>query len=89
VGGLWSAAFAGHGILHYSGEGELLQKIHMPVSCPTALTFGGPELTRTFVTTSQHALPADHTENQAGALFTVDLGARGQPASVFWEGRRS
>lgn len=86
AGNIWSAGFAGGGIFQYDCRGTLLRKIQMPVSCPTALTFGSPGRTRAFVTSSRHALAEGHTEARAGALFTVDLATRGRPAAVFGAG---
>jgi sugar lactone lactonase YvrE len=82
-GHLWSACFGGSGICHYSPEGRLLEKVTLPVSCPTALTFGGADLSIAFITTSRHILASDQTELDAGSLWTATLNNRGQRASVF------
>lgn len=86
AGDLWSAGFGGGGIFQYDSSGNLLRKIHTPVSCPTALTFGGPGHTKAFITTSRHALADGHRERSAGALFAIDLSAHGRAAVVFGAG---
>lgn len=85
-GNLWSAGFGGSVICRYDTRGRLVGKIAMPVSCPTALTFGGMDSSTAFITTSQHALPPNHTEEHAGALLSIGLGVSGRPDFVFGEG---
>jgi sugar lactone lactonase YvrE len=85
-GDVWSACFGGHGICRYDAGGHLLEKVCVPVSCPTALTFGGADCATAFVTTSRHVLEADHQEADAGALLCLALPTRGRPAAVFGGG---
>ncbi len=72
------------GLVHqFSPQGELLQSVSVPVSKPAMCAFGGPNLDVLFVTS---ILPADVLPEQAGlngAVFALEMGARGLPEPVF------
>jgi sugar lactone lactonase YvrE len=53
-GNYWIAMFEGGRILKLSPEGELLREIALPLRCPTALAFGGPDLRTLYVTSASH-----------------------------------
>ncbi|MFG1679194.1 SMP-30/gluconolactonase/LRE family protein [Nonomuraea sp. NPDC049269] len=77
-GGVWVALWRGAAVHRYSPEGGLDAVIRLPVRKVTAVTFGGENLDRLFITTS--ALDVDRTEQpDAGALFAADPGVRGRP----------
>ena len=77
-GGVWVALWKGAAVHRYSPEGRLDAVIRLPVRKVTAVTFGGENLDRLFITTS--ALDVDRTEQpDAGALFAADPGVRGRP----------
>jgi sugar lactone lactonase YvrE len=80
-GFVWVALWGGGAVHRYSPRGELDDIVELPVRQVTACTFGGPELTELFITTSRHAL-AD-PEPAAGAVFHAHAGVRGRPALVY------
>ena len=72
------------GLVHqFSPQGALLTSVSVPVSKPAMCAFGGPNLDILFVTS---ILPAGVQPEQAGlngAVFALEVGARGQPEPVF------
>lgn len=81
-GGVWVALSNGGAVHRYSPEGSLDEVVRLPVPKVTACTFGGAELDRLFVTTSQEGLdPGAYAA--AGALFWAEPGVKGRPAREF------
>lgn len=80
-GNLWNAIYAGGRLHQYSPAGELLQQITLPVSHPTCLAFGGPDLGTLFVTSAARPLSAEerHREPLAGQVLALRPGAVGRP----------
>ncbi|SEG99842.1 Sugar lactone lactonase YvrE [Nonomuraea solani] len=77
-GGVWVALWGGGAVHRYDAGGRLDAVIGLPVRKVTAVTFGGENLDRLFITTS--ALGVDRAEQpDAGALFAADPGVRGRP----------
>ncbi|MEV0387364.1 SMP-30/gluconolactonase/LRE family protein [Nonomuraea sp. NPDC050643] len=77
-GGVWVALWQGGAVHRYDADGRLDAVITLPVRKVTAVTFGGEDLDRLFITTS--ALDVDRAEQpEAGALFAADPGVRGRP----------
>jgi sugar lactone lactonase YvrE len=72
------------GLIHqFSPQGALLTSVSIPVSKPAMCAFGGPNLGVLFVTS---ILPAGVLPEHAGlngAVFALEVGARGQPEPVF------
>ena len=85
-GNVWSAGFGGNVIGCYDPQGQRIARLSLPVSCPTSLTFGGTDYSTAFITSSKHVLSPNHTETDAGAVFSIELGALGRPAAVFGTG---
>ncbi len=81
-GYVWVALYAGHAVHRYSPTGGLDGVIELPVSRPTACTFGGDALDRLFITTTRENLPPD-AEPAAGSLYAYDPGVRGRPVRAF------
>jgi sugar lactone lactonase YvrE len=82
----WAALFRGKAIARFDPDGRLMQKIDLPITCPTMCTFGGPDLDCLFVTSAtRFSTPAiREAEPQAGFLFAVHgLGVRGLPEPQF------
>jgi L-arabinonolactonase len=76
-GGLWCAVFGGGQIVRFTVEG-LDQQIGLPVSHPTDVTFGGPDLDVLYVV----SISGD--EDFAGALLRIDgLGVVGRAEPRF------
>ncbi|MFC5461731.1 SMP-30/gluconolactonase/LRE family protein [Massilia niabensis] len=53
-GNYWVAMFEGGRLLKLSPSGELLRDIPLPLRCPTAVAFGGPDLRTLYVTSASH-----------------------------------
>ncbi|MEV0829486.1 SMP-30/gluconolactonase/LRE family protein [Nonomuraea rubra] len=77
-GGVWVAMWQGGAVHRYDQGGRLDAVVRLPVGKVTAVTFGGEELDRLFITTS--ALDVDRAEQpEAGAIFCAEPGVRGLP----------
>ena len=76
---LWVAFWDGWCIRRLSPQGELLQKIEMPVQRPTSCAFGGQLLNQLFITSARRDLDPAGLERQpqAGGLFRMTLGVQG------------
>ncbi|TMR11163.1 SMP-30/gluconolactonase/LRE family protein [Nonomuraea turkmeniaca] len=76
-GGVWVALWQGGAVHRYDAGGRLDAVVSLPVRKVTAVTFGGEDLDRLFITTS--ALDVDRAEQpEAGAVFAADPGVRGR-----------
>lgn len=82
-GFVWSAGFGAGVLCRYHPAGERVQVLELPVSCPTALAFGGPNLATVFCTSSTHLLAPGHGESLGGAVLRFDTTARGVRANIF------
>lgn len=84
-GGVWVALFGGGAVRRYSPDGALDQIVELPTSNPTCPSFGGDDLRTLFVTTARHRLSDRQLAEQpeAGALFAVEVGIQGLPATPF------
>jgi sugar lactone lactonase YvrE len=80
--GVWVALFRGAAVRHYSSAGVLEDVIDLPVTQVSSCTFGGDNLDTLYITTSRENLPADE-QPEAGSLFSVPVGVRGQPVLPF------
>ncbi|MFS2279218.1 SMP-30/gluconolactonase/LRE family protein [Microbacterium sp. OR21] len=81
-GGVWVALWGGSVVHGYDSSGALIETIPLPVPQVSACTFGGEGLSTLFITTSAQGLAPDHG-TEAGSLFAVELGVRGQPTLPF------
>jgi sugar lactone lactonase YvrE len=83
-GCLWIAEWGAARVSRFSPDGESLEVIRLPVAQPTSCAFGGPGLTRLFITTASQGLDAASNANGlAGAVFAADLPVGGFPAARF------
>jgi sugar lactone lactonase YvrE len=82
---VWVAFFFGTEVRRYDPEGAEVQRIRTPVSCPTSVAFGGPDLADLFVTTSRHRLSTEDAAVQqlAGSLLRYRVGVAGRPSHRF------
>jgi sugar lactone lactonase YvrE len=80
----WSAMFEGGCLLRITPSGEVVQRIDLPVTCPTMPTFGGPDLRTLFVTTAREKRPADELAREplAGAVLQLRVDVPGLPATL-------
>ena len=84
-GGVWVVMFYGGAVHRYDPDGRLSEVVKMPVSCPTSVAFGGPELRTLFITSSRHRITEQERAEQplAGAVFVCDPGVLGAAVSGF------
>jgi sugar lactone lactonase YvrE len=82
-GSVWVALAGGGAVHRYTPEGELSERVALPVQFPTSCTFGGPDLTDLFVTTGSRQVPreqrASAVASGAGALYRVATHTPGLP----------
>lgn len=81
----WSAQFADSCIVRLSPEGELLDKIKLPVKWPTMIAFGGADLKTLFITSSRENLTQEDLSEYplAGNLFAVRVPVAGNVEPLF------
>ena len=84
-GFLWNAIFAGGRIVRHAPDGRLDRIIELPVTNPTCVCFGGPELRTLYVTTARKFLGEAqlHNEPLAGSLLAIEVDVRGFPEATF------
>jgi len=78
--GLWIAHWAGGRISRFTPDGALDRSITLPARNVTSACFAGDRLNRLFVTS---ATVDSEGEAEAGALFEVETGMTGRPATAF------
>ncbi|MBV8036022.1 SMP-30/gluconolactonase/LRE family protein [Roseateles sp.] len=80
----WVAMFEGGCLLRIAPTGELLQRVELPVACPTMPAFGGADLCTLFITTAREKRPAEELERQplAGAVLQLRVDVPGLPATL-------
>lgn len=82
-GGLWTALFGGNAVHRYDQEGRLTEVVEVPVRDVTSCTFGGPDGTTLFITTSRDGKGEDRAEPAAGAVFAHEAGVAGAVQYAF------
>lgn len=72
-------------LLRFDPAGALMRSIDLPCDIPTCCEFGGKDLDVLYVTSAAlHRTPQELTDQPyAGAVFALDVGARGLPAAPF------
>lgn len=90
-GYLWNAQFDASRIVRYAPDGRIDRVIELPVQRPTCCTFGGPDLSTLYITTTSQKMTAEDLAAQplAGALLAIDVGVRGLPEPRFAQARRA
>jgi len=79
-GFVWNCRWGGNGILRIAPNGEIVEKIPIPVSNVTHCAFGGADRKTLFVTTA--SMGAER-EEMAGCLFSVEVPVRGTEVEKF------
>lgn len=71
-GNYWSALYGGSEVICISPDGELLQRLPVPVTNPTMVCFGGDELKTMFITSASQKMTAEQLEKNPleGALLS-------------------
>ena len=85
-GCLWGARFNGWNVTRYDPAGKKILELKLPVAKPTSCTFGGPDLTELYITSTRYGLDEAQLKEQpqSGDLFVCHTGIRGQ-AEYFFE----
>ncbi len=84
-GNIWNARFGGGKVVCYSPEGDVRLELAVPVSQPTCVAFGGPDLSWLFVSTAKENLSEAQLmkEPQAGNLLIYRTDVKGLPVDFF------
>jgi sugar lactone lactonase YvrE len=84
-GCLWVALYGGSAVHRYAPEGHLDATVHFPATNTTCPVFGAREFDQLYVTSARDGLDERQLAAQphAGAVFAVDVGARGLPGLRF------
>ncbi len=83
-GAYWVAMFEGACVLRLSREGQVLQRVELPVQCPTMVCFGAQDLRTLYITTAREKRPADELARQplAGAVLQLRVDVPGLPSTL-------
>lgn len=84
-GHYWSALFDGGRVVRLSPGGEIVQTVHLPVSRPTMIAFGGEDLRTAYVTTARTGLSPEQLAREplAGGIFSFPIDVPGLPEHPF------
>ena len=84
-GGLWVAEITAGQIVRFAPDGTGSRVVDTPMSRPTSVMFGGPDLRTLFVTSMRYGLDADASTDEASAGCTIALnpGVVGLPEPRF------
>jgi sugar lactone lactonase YvrE len=82
-GNYWICANDAGKIHQFSPQGGLLSSLNVPVSKPSMCAFGGPDMNILFVTSIQPAIAVGNEAGLSGAVFSVELNAKGQVEPCF------
>lgn len=82
-GAVWVAMWGGGQLRRYAPNGKLTDTVRVPVTYPTSVAFGDPELATLYVTTSSHHLDENSAEAHAGSLLALDADTPGLPTPLF------
>jgi L-arabinonolactonase len=79
-GFLWNAQWQGSKLVRYRPDGSVEREVALPVSNPTCMAFGGPDLDILFVTSARFTLTNDQldAEPSAGSVFAFRPGVKGR-----------
>jgi sugar lactone lactonase YvrE len=79
-GFVWNCRWGGKGILRIAPNGEVVEKIEMPVTNVTNCAFGGEDGRTLFITTASMGA---ESEEMAGSLFAMRVPVRGTAVGRF------
>ncbi|MFL6072690.1 MAG: SMP-30/gluconolactonase/LRE family protein [Mycobacteriales bacterium] len=80
-GAVWVSLWDGWAVRRYTPDGRLDREVPVPVSRPSACTFGGPDLRDLYITTARVGLA--EPEPHAGALLVLPGAGHGLPPTPF------
>jgi sugar lactone lactonase YvrE len=86
-GNYWVAMFEGGQVLKLSPAGDVLERMPVPVQCPTMPCFGGDDLQTLYLTTARHGRNAQELENMpySGCVLSARVDVPGLPVNFFRE----
>jgi sugar lactone lactonase YvrE len=82
-GGLWVAMWGGWAVRRFDADGRPSEVVELPVRDVTCPTFGGPDGTTLYISTSRDGWGDAHAEPDAGAVFAAETGLRAGPQHRF------
>ena len=84
-GGLWNAQWGGGRVVRYGPDGVETERVRVPVSQPSCVALGGPDLSTLYVTSARVELDAASlaAQPEAGSVFAVPTTRRGLPEPLF------
>src|SRR5690606_28826640 len=84
-GNYWVAMYEGACVLQLAPSGEVLQRISVPVQCPTMVCFGGDDLRTLYITSAGAGRPVAEQQapTPAGSLFSMRVEVAGLPVNHF------
>jgi len=84
-GHYWVAMYEGGCVLRLAPDGSVVQRIALPVHCPTMVCFGGADLRTLYITSARHGRPAQELDGPApaGSLFSLRVEVPGLPVNFF------
>ncbi len=90
-GNLWSALWGGRCIVCFDPQGQELQRISLPVQCPTSVAFGGFQLTDLYITSASVGLSQKEIQQgfNAGDLFRCSTPSSGRIIYSFQHSSRN
>lgn len=83
-GCLWVARWGAGCVVRVTPDGEVVDRIDLPVSQPSSCAFGGPDLADLYITSAREDLEPAALAGQplAGSLFRCRPGVRGLPPEL-------
>jgi sugar lactone lactonase YvrE len=87
-GYIWNAQWGASQVVRYSPAGEIDFVLRLPVSQPTCVAFGGPQLDRLFITSATQGFDEQAllAEPEAGNVLVFQTNITGTPDSRFIAG---
>lgn len=78
-GFVWNAIFAAGRVVRFTPQGEVDRVIELPVTNPTCVCLGGPDLKTLYITTARKFLDEDRLRQEplAGSVLCVDVDVPG------------
>jgi sugar lactone lactonase YvrE len=84
-GYVWNAIFAGSRVVRFTPAGTIDRVIELPVTNPTCVCLGGPELKTLYITTARKFLDRTRLRNEplAGSVLSIAVDVPGLPEHRF------
>ncbi len=79
-GAIWVAIWGGYQVRRYAPDGELLARVAVSTAQPSCCAIGGANGTTLYITTAREDMSGEvlASEPDAGRLYCVDVGVKGQ-----------